>query len=81
VLVNIDRVVVLARLIVLIPHLSRLASAIILERTIHPPLVCHLDPTPGSASARRTRPTTRFSATLRSLAHSPHSRERVSGIS
>jgi hypothetical protein len=34
----------LARSIVLIPHLFWFADAIFLERTIHPPLVRHLDP-------------------------------------
>ena len=35
------------RPIVLIPHLFRLADAFNLEKTIHPPLVRHLDPTPS----------------------------------
>jgi len=35
----------LARLIVLIPHISQLAGDLIFRKDYSPPLVCHLDPT------------------------------------
>jgi hypothetical protein len=48
VLENLDRRgIVLARPIVLIPHLFQLADAFNFRKDYSPPLVCHLDPTLG----------------------------------
>jgi hypothetical protein len=49
VLVN-KRGIVLARPIILIPHLPRLADAINFRKDYSPPLVRHLDPTVSSIS-------------------------------